>query len=67
MFSGLTKKTPEVFILVKFQEAEARKFRNIFVCKNCSTKIRANNMKIIQGKIKCRRCHSNKFRAVRKK
>ncbi len=53
--------------MVKFQEAEARKFRNIFVCKNCSTKIRANNMKIIQGKIKCRRCHSNKFRSVRKK
>ncbi|MBI2134554.1 hypothetical protein HYU09_01055 [Candidatus Woesearchaeota archaeon] len=53
--------------MVKFAEADARKFRSIFVCKNCSTKIRANNMKIIQGRIKCRRCKSNKFRSVRKK
>ena len=53
--------------MVKFPEAEARKFRNIFICKKCSTKIRANNMKIIQGKIKCRRCHSHAFRSVRKK
>jgi len=56
-----------VFVLVKFAEAEARKIRNIFVCKKCSTKIRAQNIKIIQGKVKCRRCQSKKFRAVRKK
>ena len=53
--------------MVKFPEADARKFRNMFVCKKCSTKIRANNMKVIQGKIKCRNCNFNKFRAVRKK
>lgn len=53
--------------MVKFAEAEARKFRNTFVCRRCSTKIKANNMKIIQGKIKCRRCRGHIFRAVRKK
>jgi formylmethanofuran dehydrogenase subunit E len=53
--------------MVKFPEAEARKYRNIFVCKKCSTKIRANNMKVIQGKVKCRRCSSSKFRSARKK
>ena len=56
-----------VIILVKFPEADARKFRNVFICKKCSTKIKANNMKVIQGKIKCRSCASNKFRSVKKK
>ena len=28
--------------MVKFPEAEARIIHNIFVCKNCKTKIRAN-------------------------
>jgi len=53
--------------VVKFPEGQARKYRNIFVCKKCSTKIRASSMKIIQGKVKCRRCSRKKFRAVRKK
>ena len=53
--------------MVKFPESQARKFLNIFVCKKCSTKIRAQNMKIIQGRIKCRRCQGKKFRSVRKK
>jgi len=53
--------------MVKFPEAHARKFVNIFVCKKCKTKIRAPNIKIIQEKIKCRRCNSKAFRAVRKK
>ncbi len=53
--------------MVKFAESQARKFRNIFVCKRCSTKIRSQSMKIIQGKVKCRRCQGKKFRAVRKK
>jgi len=53
--------------MVKFPEGQARKYKNIFVCKKCSTKIRAHSMKIIQGKVKCRRCNSKRFRAVRKK
>ena len=53
--------------MVKFPEAEARKFKNVFVCKNCKTKIKAPNLKIIQGKIKCRNCNSHAFRTVKKK
>lgn len=53
--------------MVKFPEAGARKFRNVFICKKCKTKIRTPNIKVIQGKIKCRRCNSHAFRAVRKK
>lgn len=53
--------------MVKFPEADARIFRNIFVCKKCKTKIRASNMKVIQGKVSCRNCGSKALRAVRKK
>jgi ribosomal protein L40E len=53
--------------MVKFQEAEARLFRNIFVCKVCKSKIRAPSMKVLAGKIKCRKCGSKALRNVRKK
>lgn len=53
--------------MVKFPEAEARKFRNIFVCKKCKTKMRTTNLKVIQKKVKCRNCNSHQFRAVKKK
>lgn len=53
--------------MVKFHEADVRKFRNVFVCRKCKTKIKSPNIKIIQGKVKCRRCGSKQFKAVRKK
>jgi len=53
--------------MVRFPEAEIRKFRNVFVCRKCKTKVKAPNVKIIQGKVKCRRCSSKQFKAVRKK
>jgi len=53
--------------MAKFAEAEARMFRNIFVCKKCKTKIRAIPMKVLAGKVSCRRCGSKALRAVRKK
>ena len=53
--------------MVKFPEAEIRKFRNVFVCRKCKTKTKAPNMKIIQGKVRCRRCGSTMFKSVRKK
>ncbi|MBI2661628.1 hypothetical protein HYX09_05190 [Candidatus Woesearchaeota archaeon] len=53
--------------MVKFAEAEARRFRSIFVCRRCKTKMRAPNIKIIQHKIKCRRCSGKVFRADKKK
>jgi len=53
--------------MVKFPEADARKFHNMFVCKVCKTKRRAPNMKVIKGKISCRKCGSKALRPVRKK
>lgn len=53
--------------MAKIPEAHARLFKNVFVCKRCKTKIKAPNIKILQKKVKCRRCGSKAFRAVRKK
>ena len=53
--------------MAKFPEAEARTFHNIFICKRCKTKIRAPNIKVIAGKIKCRKCGGKALRPVRKK
>ncbi len=53
--------------MVKFAEANIRKFRNMFACRKCKSKIKAPNLKIIEGKISCRRCASKQFKAIRKK
>jgi len=51
----------------KLAAAQARLFKNIFVCKNCKAKIRADPRKIIEGKIRCRKCLKKNFRPIRKK
>jgi len=51
----------------KVPEAQARLFKNVFVCKNCKAKIRADPKKIIIGKVKCRKCGKREFRQIRKK
>ena len=53
--------------MVKFPEAEARLFKNKFICKRCKSAIRATNMKVLAGKVKCRKCNSASLRIVRKK
>jgi|TARA_B100001971_G_C18140860_1_gene510327 formylmethanofuran dehydrogenase subunit E len=53
--------------MVKFAEAEARRFRNVFICKKCKKKIRAQSLKVLAGKISCKSCGYDKFRPVRKK
>jgi len=53
--------------MVKFEEANARKLKNIFVCRICKSKIRAPSLKVSQGKVKCRNCKSRKLRPKRKK
>jgi ribosomal protein L40E len=52
---------------MKFPEAEARLFKNVFVCRKCKTKRRAPTMKVMAGKIACRRCGSKALKPVRKK
>lgn len=53
--------------MTKFPEADARRFHNVFVCRLCKAKIKAPNMKVIEGKISCRNCSSKKLRTVKKK
>lgn len=53
--------------MAKILEAQNRLFKNIFVCKKCQSKIRAEPQKILKGKVKCRKCKKNAFRPLKKK
>jgi ribosomal protein L40E len=53
--------------MAKIPEAQNRLFKNVFVCKKCKGKIRSDPRKIIEGKVKCRKCKSTAFRPLRKK
>lgn len=47
--------------------AQNRLFRNIFICKVCKHRMRMEPLKVMAGKVKCRKCKSNDLRVVRKK
>ncbi len=51
----------------KLPAAQARMFKNVFVCKDCKRKIRTEARKVSEGKVKCRKCGSRAFRPIRKK
>ncbi|MEK6875247.1 MAG: hypothetical protein AABX30_01035 [Nanoarchaeota archaeon] len=53
--------------MAKIIEASNRIFKNVFVCKKCSSKQRADPLKIFNGKIKCRKCHGKAFRPLKRK
>jgi len=53
--------------MAKILEAQNRLFKNIFVCKNCQSKIRADPQKILKGKVKCRKCRGSAFRPLKRK
>jgi len=53
--------------MVKFPEADERIYRNVFVCRRCKIRIKSPNMKVIAGKVKCRKCGGTALRPVRKK
>ncbi len=53
--------------MVKFPEAQVRMYKNVFVCRRCKTKIRAPTLKVIAGKIKCRKCAGKILRPIKKK
>ncbi|MBI4438571.1 50S ribosomal protein L40e [Candidatus Woesearchaeota archaeon] len=53
--------------MVKFPEAEARLFKSVFVCRKCKSKVRAPNLKVVQGKISCRKCNSRVLRPIKRK
>jgi len=51
----------------KFEEAEKRLFKGVFVCRVCKAKRKADVMKVLQGRIVCRNCGSRALRTVRRK
>jgi len=53
--------------MAKIVEATNRLYKNVFVCKNCRTKVRSDPQKVLKGKVKCRKCKKKAFRPLRKK
>jgi ribosomal protein L40E len=53
--------------MAKIAAAQSRLFKNIFICKKCKSKIKAEPRKIILGKIRCRKCNGKAFRVKKKK
>ena len=53
--------------MAKFEEAMARNYSRKYVCKKCKSVIKADPMKVVAGKIACRKCNAKKLRAPRKK
>lgn len=53
--------------MVKFPEADARLFKNKFVCRKCKSVIKGNNLAVKARKISCRKCSCKALRPKRKK
>ena len=51
----------------KIDVADHRIFGGVFVCKSCKSKIRSNIMKVLRGKVSCRKCGAKALRVKRKK
>ena len=56
-----------IIMASKIPAAQNRLFKNIFVCKNCKHRMRVEPLKILGGKVRCRKCKKSDFRVVRKK
>ena len=53
--------------MVRFEEAVKRLFGNIFVCKKCKSKRRADPTRVLKNQIACRRCGCKHLRAIKSK
>jgi len=51
----------------KLPIAQTRMFHNVFVCRDCSRKIRTQAVRVIAKKVKCPGCGGHTFRPVKKK
>ncbi|MFT4308042.1 MAG: hypothetical protein ACMXYM_01590 [Candidatus Woesearchaeota archaeon] len=51
----------------KIEAADHRMFSGVFVCKSCKSKIRSTMMKVLRGKVSCRKCSGKALRVKRKK
>jgi ribosomal protein L40E len=53
--------------MAKFPEADARLFKNKFVCRVCKAVTKTTIMKVLDGESRCRKCKSDVLRVKRKK
>lgn len=53
--------------MAKIEAAHKRIFKDVFVCKRCGAKIKAQARKMAEGKVKCRKCRSSALRPKSKK
>ncbi len=53
--------------MAMFKEAQARLYKNVYICRKCESKFRVAINKVLAGKAYCRKCKSKKIRPVRLK
>lgn len=53
--------------MAKFAEAEARLFKNKFVCRRCKSVNRVTPLEVSKGEATCRKCKYKTLKAKRKK
>lgn len=54
-------------MMARFPEADARLFKNRFVCRKCKSVLRAPPRKVTDKDVKCRNCDAKAFKPKRKK
>ena len=52
--------------MATFPEAEARLYKNVYICRKCEGKSRYPIGKVLAGKATCLKCGSKYLRGVRK-
>ena len=52
--------------MAKFPEAQVRLFKNVYVCRNCKSKIRSTPQKVNLKLLTCRSCGKKVFRPIKK-
>lgn len=52
--------------MTKFPEAARRLFHNVYVCKNCKTKMRSIPKIVNSKKLVCKKCGKRVFRSIKK-
>lgn len=52
--------------MVRFPEATRRIFGNMFVCRKCKAKRKADSAKVLRKEVVCRKCGSTALRPAKK-
>jgi ribosomal protein L40E len=53
--------------MARFPEAAARLIKNRFVCRRCKAVMKTTNLRVLAGKVTCRKCKGHAFKPKRKK